>query len=58
MYIIHINTNNAAFEFQEGVTIARILRKLADDCESNNKATDGFVRDVNGKSVGWAKTRT
>jgi hypothetical protein len=52
MYRIEINTDNAAFEDNEGEEVARILRRLANEIESG--LTDVNLRDINGNLVGEA----
>ena len=54
---ITINTKNAAFEYQAGIEVARILRGLADKIENwegKNSFTLGLL-DVNGNKVGEVK---
>ncbi|MEN6304888.1 MAG: hypothetical protein ABFD96_19310 [Armatimonadia bacterium] len=59
---LNLNTDNAAFEDNEGAETARILRALADRLE--NSAFDDYngmwlLRDSNGNAVGsaWLSAR-
>lgn len=55
--VIRIDCDNAAFgedeaEKSQGLEVARILNKLADEIESGG-LSDGFnLRDINGNTVG------
>ena len=51
-YRITINCENAAFEDQPGAEIARILRKLADECEEVGHPQFKGLYDFNGNKVG------
>lgn len=57
-YLIVMGLDNAAFadDDQEGNEIARILRKLADRCESQGGACVGLLTDINGNRVGHTTT--
>ena len=50
--IITINTDNAAFEDDEEVEVARILRNLANRIEMAGCRAQGPLRDINGNIVG------
>jgi hypothetical protein len=50
---IQIALDNAAFEDDPGVEVARILRQIADKCEGG-EVWSGPIRDINGNLVGEA----
>ena len=52
---IKINMDNAAFDENEGVELARILRKLANCVDNDLHVDEVHLRDVNGNTVGIAK---
>lgn len=54
MYVIRIETDNAAFEGGRGTEIARILRKLADRVDGTDARDRVRLMDVNGNAVGAA----
>ena len=55
MYRITIKTDNAAFEDAgTGTEIARILRRLADECDGREPQSIPLF-DYNGNKVGQAK---
>lgn len=58
-FVITISMNNAAFEEQPNLELARILRKLADRLETEWPLPDGtcVLRDINGNSVGTAQVK-
>jgi hypothetical protein len=54
-YFLEINLDNAAFENNPGLEVARILREAADRVEGysfNNAPTNFPLFDVNGNRVG------
>lgn len=53
MYVVHIRTNNAAFE-EKGTELARILRSLADKIDGTDADSKIRLMDVNGNTVGAA----
>ena len=59
-YRIQIGLENVAFTEtpgDEGIEIARILRKIADRCFDSGIAEDiSVLLDCNGNRVGWART--
>lgn len=52
---ILINVGNAAFQEGGGSEVARILRDLADQYESDGFYVFAALRDVNGNKVGKAE---
>lgn len=54
--IIRIKCDNAAFEGDPGLEVARILREYADDV-ADGVALNRKLRDINGNTVGSANTR-
>lgn len=54
MFTLTIETDNAAFDVDQGNELAAILRKLADvlDHTSHESGDSGSVRDYNGNTVG------
>lgn len=50
MFILNINTDNAAFEGDASYEIVRILSDVADSVQSGY--TSGICRDINGNKVG------
>ena len=59
---LNLNTDNAAFEDNEGAETARILRALADRLEDSTFDNDNgmwLLRDSNGNAVGsaWLSAR-
>jgi hypothetical protein len=60
-FTLNIKTDNAAFEDQPAIEIARILREAADRVEQSPILVMGILRDINGNEVGkWeaSKPRT
>ena len=56
MFKLTIETDNAAFAYDAGPEIARILRKLADYTERGMVDNDTInLRDYNGDKVGVAE---
>lgn len=65
-YVITINLDNAAFYddgmddvelmHNPGPEVARLLRKLADECDGG--PYEGKLKDINGNTVGRAEIRT
>lgn len=55
---IEIRMENAAFADENGIEVARILRKLADDVDNNTIEFGSFVYayDSNGNKVGQLTT--
>lgn len=54
-YFVKLNCDNAAFEENPGVELARILRELAAKVEQftfEHQTTTFPVRDINGNKVG------
>jgi hypothetical protein len=52
-FLMQFATDNAAFIPDQGVEVARILRRIADLAEEGH--TSGLVDDENGNAVGtWA----
>lgn len=57
---ITINTDNAAFQDDAGIEVARILRQLAGNLElwqGKNEFSLG-LRDINGNKVGSAEAKS
>lgn len=54
MYVVRIETDNAAFEGDRGTEIARILRKLANKVDGTDADSNVRLMDVNGNTVGSA----
>ena len=54
MFIVTINTENAAYEDTPGDEVARQLRELANRIE-NNGIGNFPIRDINGNTVGKAE---
>ena len=54
MFTLKINTDNAAFE-DAGPEVARILRDLARQIETEAGEASGRLRDLNGNTVGEYK---
>ena len=55
MFELYIETANAAFEQCPKATLATMLRKLADQLDSDNGDSDGLLYDPNGNQCGlWA----
>jgi hypothetical protein len=53
MFVLKIDTGNAAFEDDPNYELARILRAVADKVENGH--ADGRCYDINGNKVGsWA----
>lgn len=50
-YTVSMDTNNAAFDEDKSIEVARILRELADKIE-NNGFYSYLLRDYNGNPVG------
>lgn len=50
MITITIKTDNAAFEDDKGIEVARILRRAAERVE--NGVFDFYLMDINGNKVG------
>ena len=50
--VIKIHTDNAAFEDGGGSEVARILRQLADQFDSDGFYAFTVIRDINGNKVG------
>ncbi len=58
--ILTIKMDNVAFEPDNGLELAAILRHLADSCEAREQLTPGdmfLARDFNGKSVGELRVK-
>ncbi len=49
--VITLDTGNPAFDEQPATELARILRELADNIESDGQC-DRTLRDINGNIVG------
>jgi hypothetical protein len=54
-YKIEINCDNAAFEDDPALEIARILNNLADNLKHDPALNTEKLRDINGNFVGFAK---
>lgn len=50
MFIVHVDTTNAAFAEDPNGELARILRHVAERVEAG--APSGVIRDTNGNRVG------
>ena len=51
MFKVEIKTDNAAFDGDQSVDTAAILRKIADKIEGCGNLQDGTERDYNGNTV-------
>lgn len=54
MFTLKFKTNSAAFDEMPASEIIRILDKVRDDIE--NGYVDGWVKDVNGNTIGSYET--